>query len=115
MDLSNTVHGGTMLVISREINQSLMIGDDLQLQVLKIRASSAHLRVTRTLIGRRMTEELFSGWLEKDRPLDLGDKIACAVVEIQVNPAKIRLGIDAPREVSIHRKEVYDAIRRTQQ
>jgi carbon storage regulator len=104
-----------MLVISREPNQSLLIGDDLQLQVLKIRASSAHLRVTRGPIGGRITDELYSDWLEQNRPLDLGNKIVCAVVQIQVHPAKIRLGIEAPREVSIHRKEVYDAIRRTQQ
>jgi len=104
-----------MLVISREPNQSLLIGDDTQLQVLKIRGASANLRITRTRAGGPMTEEVFSGWLEKDRPLNLGNKIVCAVVEVQVHPAKIRLGIEAPREVSIHRKEVFDAIRRAQQ
>ena len=104
-----------MLVISREIHQSLMIGDDLQLQVMKIRGTSANLRITRSLIGGRMTEDLFSGWLEKDKPLDLGNEIICAVLDVRDNPTKVRLGIQAPKEISIHRKEVYDAIRRTQQ
>ena len=101
-----------MLVISREINQSLMIGDDLQLQVLKIRGTSANLRITRSQIGGRMTDELFSGWLEKDHPVDLQNQIVCAVIDVGGNPTKVRLGIQAPKEISVHRKEVYDAIRR---
>jgi carbon storage regulator len=28
---------------------------------------------------------------------------------------RVRLGIDAPREVSVHRREVYDAIQRENQ
>jgi len=104
-----------MLVISREINQSIMIGPDIELQVLKLRGSSANLHIARRLIGGRLLDELFSGWLEKDRPLELGNKIVCAVVQIGGNPTNVRLGIEAPKELSIHRKEVYDAIRRTQQ
>jgi len=102
-----------MLVISREINESLMIGHDLEVEVVKIRGSSANLRVTRRLVGGRISEDLFSDWLQKDRPLDLGNGICCAVVDIRSNPTKVRLGIEAPREISVHRKEVYDAIRRT--
>jgi carbon storage regulator CsrA len=103
-----------MLILSREANQSLMIGDDLQLEVVRIRGASANLRITRRLIGGRLTEEVFCGWLEKDRQVKLTDKIACAVVQFASNPTQVRIGIEAPREVSIHRKEVYDAIRRTQ-
>jgi len=35
-------------------------------------------------------------------------KIRIVVVDIQGD--KVRLGIDAPREISVDRKEVYDAI-----
>jgi carbon storage regulator len=103
-----------MLVLSREINQSLMIGPDMELQVLKIRGQGANLRIARRLIGGRMTEEVFSGWLQKDQKADLGENIFCVVLDVASNPAKVRIGIEAPRELSIHRKEVYDAIRRTQ-
>jgi carbon storage regulator len=104
-----------MLVLSREINQSLMIGDDMQLEVLKIRGTRANLRITRRLIGGRLTQEVFADWLEKDRSIELGNQISCAVVDIGGNPTKVRLGIQAPKDISVHRKEVYDAIRRTQQ
>lgn len=104
-----------MLILSREANQSLMIGDDLQLEVLKIRGASANVRITRRLIGGRLTEEVFCGWLEKDRQFKLADEIVCTIVQITSNPSKVRIGIEAPKKVSVHRKEVYDAIRRTQQ
>ena len=56
-----------MLVLSRQKNESILIGDDVDITVIDIR----------------------------------GDKV--------------RLGIKAPRDVTVHRKEVYDAIRRENQ
>jgi len=34
------------------------------------------------------------------------------IVIIEVCGDRVRLGIEAPKEVSVHRKEVYDAIKR---
>lgn len=31
---------------------------------------------------------------------------------VEVRGERVRLGIEAPRDVSVHRREVYDAIRR---
>ncbi|MCD6364133.1 MAG: carbon storage regulator CsrA [Synergistetes bacterium] len=53
-----------MLVLSRKINQSIMIGDEIEIKVLEIR----------------------------------GDQV--------------RLGIEAPKRIPVHRKEVYEAIMR---
>ena len=53
-----------MLVLSRQRNETIMIGDDVELTVVDIR----------------------------------GDKV--------------RLGIKAPARIAVHRKEVYDAIKR---
>ena len=53
-----------MLVLSRQVDETIMIGDDIEVTVVDIR----------------------------------GDKV--------------RIGIVAPKEVKVHRKEVYDAIKR---
>ena len=55
-----------MLVLSRTINQEIVIGHDIRVMVIEVR----------------------------------GDKV--------------RLGVTAPRDVSVHRHEVYEAIQRDQ-
>lgn len=49
---------------------------------------------------------------QRDEQIVIGDNIVLNVVEIRAD--KVRLGIDAPREVSVHRKEAYEAIQREQ-
>ncbi|MHC4520205.1 MAG: carbon storage regulator CsrA [Planctomycetota bacterium] len=56
-----------MLVLSRQVEQTIMIGDDVEIKVVGIR----------------------------------GDKV--------------RLGIEAPRSVTVHRREVYDRIKEEEQ
>ena len=45
--------------------------------------------------------------------IDVGDKLITVTV-VEVRGDKVRLGIEAPREVPVHRQEVYDAIKREQ-
>lgn len=47
---------------------------------------------------------------KKDEKIVIGDKITIMVIEIRGD--KVRLGIDAPKDVSVHRQEVYEAIKR---
>lgn len=47
---------------------------------------------------------------KKDEKIVIGDAITLMVIEIRGD--KVRLGIDAPREVTVHREEVYEAIKR---
>mgnify|MGYP005711897847 CR=1 FL=1 len=47
---------------------------------------------------------------KKDEKIVIGDNISIMIVEIRGD--KVRLGIEAPREISVHRREVYDAIKR---
>lgn len=47
---------------------------------------------------------------KKDEKIVMGDYITLMVIEIRGD--KVRLGIEAPRDVTVHREEVYDAIRR---
>jgi carbon storage regulator len=47
---------------------------------------------------------------QRDETIIIGDDIEVTVVDIRGD--KVRLGINAPKHVPVHRKEVYEAIRR---
>ena len=47
---------------------------------------------------------------KKNESIIINDDITIVVVEIRGD--KVRLGIEAPKEVPVHRNEVYEAIRR---
>jgi carbon storage regulator len=47
---------------------------------------------------------------QRDETIMIGDDIELTVVDIRGD--KVRLGIKAPTHVAVHRKEVYDAIKR---
>jgi carbon storage regulator len=48
---------------------------------------------------------------KKDESIIINDDIIVMVVEVRGD--KVRLGIEAPKEVTVHRREVYDAIKRS--
>ncbi|KJS85392.1 MAG: hypothetical protein JM58_08745 [Peptococcaceae bacterium BICA1-8] len=45
----------------------------------------------------------------KDESIIIGDNIKLTVIEVR-SDGTVRLGIDAPKDVEIHREEVYQAI-----
>lgn len=48
---------------------------------------------------------------KKNESIVINNDIKIVVVEIRGD--KVRLGVEAPREVPVHRREVYDAIQRS--
>lgn len=50
---------------------------------------------------------------QRDETIMIGDDIEITIVDIRGD--KVRLGISAPASVPVHRKEVYDAIKRENQ
>ena len=50
---------------------------------------------------------------KKNEEIVIGDLVRIIVVEIRGD--KVRLGVEAPKEVPVHRKEVYDAIKREEE
>ncbi len=91
----------------------MMVGEDVEVIVTSVGSSTARLSVKHTAVGGRIT---FEDSFERD--VAVGDSFSlpgvgggtCEVVAIR--DGKVRLGFDAPPHVSIHRREVYEAIRR---
>lgn len=48
---------------------------------------------------------------KKNESIVINDNITIVVVEIRGD--KVRLGVEAPKEVPVHRREVYEAIKRS--
>jgi carbon storage regulator len=47
---------------------------------------------------------------QRDESIMIGDNIEITIVDIR--GGKVRLGITAPKTVSVHRKEIYEAIQK---
>ena len=47
---------------------------------------------------------------QKDESIMIGDNVEITIVDVRGD--KVRLGIAAPKEIPVHRKEVYEAIQR---
>lgn len=47
---------------------------------------------------------------QRDETIMIGDRIEVTVVDVRGD--KVRIGINAPTSIAVHRKEVYEAIRR---
>ncbi len=49
----------------------------------------------------------------RDESIMIGDNVVVTIVDIRGD--KVRLGIEAPSEIPVHRQEVYEAIKRENQ
>ncbi|NLH18247.1 MAG: carbon storage regulator CsrA [Phycisphaerae bacterium] len=47
---------------------------------------------------------------QKDESIIIGDDVEITIVDVRGD--KVRLGINAPKSITVHRKEVYEAIQR---
>jgi carbon storage regulator len=47
---------------------------------------------------------------QRDESIMIGDDVEITIVDVRGD--KVRLGITAPKEIPVHRREIYDAIQR---
>ncbi len=121
-----------MLVITRRKNESIVIDESLTVVVLDVRVDKVRLGIScPSELPVYMRETLQSGEIgsflsyggdtssmkvfsrKKNESLCIGSDITIMVVEIRGD--KVRLGIEYPKEIIVHRKEVYDAIKGLEQ
>jgi len=62
-----------------------------------------------TVLGKESQKVLVLS-RNKDESIMIGEDVEIMIVDIRGN--KVRLGITAPRSVTVHRREVYESIRR---
>ena len=64
----------------------------------------------------RFLEELFQMLVlsrQRDESIMIGEDVVVTIVDVRGD--RVRLGIDAPSEIPVHRREVYEAIHRENQ
>ena len=59
---------------------------------------------------KRREARMFVLSRQRDESIMIGDNIEITVVDVRGE--KVRLGITAPKEIPVHRREIYDAIQR---
>src|SRR3974390_2846225 len=70
--------------------------------------ASWHLCLQAVPAGRSLNMLVLSR--QRDETIVIGDDIEVTVVDIRGD--KVRLGINAPRTISVHRKEVYELVKK---
>ena len=84
----------------------------VRIKLSRINWSAAQrFRYRATLAGQQVKEsKMLVLSRQKDESIIIGDDIEITIVDVRGD--KVRLGINAPREISVHRKEIYEAIQR---
>ena len=101
-----------MLTITREVDQWIQIGDDLFVSPTDIDADGVRLIAKGRVLGGADDGATFTkaADLAVGGELRLGPSVVITVVGV-VRDA-VRLGVQVPQNISVHRKELVDQVRR---
>ena len=125
------------LVLTRHMNQSIMIGDEVEVQVVGIKGGTVRIKIVapRTVpVHRREVFDAIrdtpqevpparepvsprggkpSGGLVLTRSalqsIMIGNDVELTVVDIR--PSTVKIKVSAPKSVPVHRREIFDSIR----
>lgn len=99
----------TLLILTRYPNESIMIGDNLLVTVAKILLGALELAVhDYPYAGMER-----SVWIEEGQSKEIAPEVWVTYCGSKkgVDGPRVRIGIEAPKALLVHRKEVWDAIR----
>jgi carbon storage regulator len=107
-----------MLVLSRQVGQTIMIGDDIFVTVDEVFSDAARIRVCASAgIIEPLTDNVLEKrtntatmLLHRDMLIRLGPDVTLTVVGLRGD--KVRVGIQNPPDMPVHRKEVYEVLKR---
>lgn len=91
-----------MLVLSRKLGENVRIGDFLMVTILNIRAGRVQLA-----LNQQTADE--AEWKIEGQVTTVAPNVTVMVTLIRTR--RVKLGIEAPPEIKIHRGEVYDRIK----
>ena len=116
-----------MLVLSRKKNEIIIVGEDILIVVVEIRGDRVRLGVNAPRYIPVHRREVFEAIRRNETAASMpsvdpgntaGASVSsagsgCVVVTVvDIRGDKVRLGIDAPTEIPVHRREVWEAIQR---
>ena len=93
-----------MLVLTRLPNEAILIGDDIEITVLTIVGDSVRIRISCPRMEPPVCEET----LRLDNLLSINGKVEVRIVSCRPEAGRVRLGVNAPRNIPIAREEVKD-------
>jgi len=88
------------MVFRRKIGETILIGSHVQVTVLRVISNEALLR-----IGSQPVLEL---WLSVGAEFVVSASIK--IVVVMARPSQVKLGIEAPKEVAVHRQELWESV-----
>lgn len=90
-----------MLLLMRKVGEITRIRGVHTITVEEVRHQAARL-------GSNVPGSVPSGWLREKDFFPIGEEITITIVEIK--PRSVKLGIDAPPHIAVHREEVWRRI-----
>src|SRR5688572_15229986 len=104
-----------MLILSRTRGEALVFGDELTLTVSWIEADSVIVTLNQhwdyCVVGLPQPGQTGTKTLQLDAFCEILPGVEISLVKTDVERGRVRLGIVAPTEMPVHRKELLDALR----
>ena len=94
-----------MLILTRNVNETITVGDDTTVTVTKVEDDLIHIVIEKLSKGLSVVTTLTLGVNDS---FPVAADVTMFIMGLSGN--QIRIGTEAPKHISIHREEVYNRI-----